>query len=324
MYIIKEKKVYIIVILLILAVLLFYKKEVIDEIKYVDRKSGQIMTEKVPGEGWLKWLYYNPIGKLTTSTLVKNKFLSEMYGNMMDKPDSKEKIEEFVKNFDIDLNESAKQEFNSFNDFFVRKLNKDARPIAEGDQVLTSPADGKVLYFEDLSKVENFFVKGSNFDLKRFVKKTEWYDKYKDGAMMIIRLAPADYHRYHFPVSGTAGQEYRIKGDYYSVSPYAVKGNIEIYFENKRSLTEIKTDNFGDVIMAEVGATMVGGIIQTYTEDAHVYKGAEKGYFKFGGSTVILLLEKGKVEVDADIAENSRNGLETKINMGEKIGHAKK
>jgi len=308
--------------LIFLAIIIFlatYKQEVISEIKYFNRKTKIMEIEKVPGEFWLKWLYYNPLGKLTTSTLIKNKFVSEYMGRRMDNPKSKYKVPGFIDKFDINLDESVKQEFNSFNDFFIRELKVEARPIDKNTNSIVSPADGKILYFEDLSKVDNFFVKGSKFDLSNFLNNSKWVEEFKDGSMAIIRLAPADYHRFHFPANAKLIEKNKLEGAYYSVSPYAVKGNIDYYVKNKREHTYLENENIGDFIMTEVGATMVGSIIQTYNEDSLLKKGQEKGYFKFGGSTVILLFKKDKVKFDKDIIENSKNAIETKIFMGEKI-----
>ena len=141
--------------------------------------------------------------------------------------------------------------------------------------------------------------------------------------MLIIRLCPTDYHRYHFPIDGFVKNDIKIQGDYLSVSPYAVKQNIDIYFNNKRSYSEMDTDNTGTVVMAEIGATMVGSIIQTFKENSPIKKGEEKGYFEFGGSTVILFFEKDKISIDEDILENSKKGLETQVFMGEKIAVTK-
>lgn len=311
------------VIIIALTFIIFYKNEVIKDIKYVDRKTKTVEVELVPGEGYLKWLYYNPIGKIAARTIVKNKFLSEYYGKQMNKPDSKFKIPEFIDKFGIDLNESEKQYFDSFNDFFVRKLKPEARPIDSDTDSVSSPADGKILAFENLKDVENFFVKGKEFDIKKYFEGNEIYKKFIDGTMLIIRLAPADYHRYHFPVDGFVKNDVKIEGEYLSVSPYAVKHNIDIYFNNKRSYSLIESPIFGNVLMSEVGATMVGSIIQTYKENTNIVKGQEKGYFEFGGSTVILFFEKDKLKIDEDILENSSKGYETKVLMGEHIGEKK-
>jgi phosphatidylserine decarboxylase len=302
-------------------VLIFvYKKDSIKEIRYINRKNGKVEIEKVPGEFWLKWLYYNPVGKLALESFVKNKFISEFYGRKMDLNKSADKISDFVKEFNIDLTEAEKNKFDTFNDFFTRKLKDGVRPISEGEDVLVSPADGKVFYIENLDENSNFFVKGSKFNLKKFIANDKWYDEFIGSSILICRLAPADYHRFHFPLSGYVINEIAVEGDYYSVSPYAVKDNIDIYFKNKRVNSYIESKNFGNIIMSEVGAAMVGGIIETYNRKLPVEKGQEKGYFKFGGSTVVLIFKKENIKIDDDIIGNSQKGLETKVKMGEKIG----
>ncbi|SJZ36113.1 phosphatidylserine decarboxylase [Cetobacterium ceti] len=295
-----------------------------NKIKYLDRKTGEILVEDVPGEGFLKFLYYNPFGQLPLNAIVRKKFLSEIYGKKMNSTKSIEKIKPFVENYKINMKESLKsiEEFKSFNDFFIRKLKDNARPIDSSEDSLVSPADGKILAFENLNILQNFFVKGDEFTLKEYLKDETLAEKYKDGTFLIIRLAPVDYHRFHFPASGTISSSKEIDGYYYSVSPYAIRRNFRIFCENKREYSILSTEKFGDILLSEIGATMVGTILQTYTPNTFVKKGEEKGYFLFGGSSCILLFEKNKIKIDSDILENSKNGIETKIFMGEKIGEA--
>lgn len=294
------------------------------KIKYIERKTGEIKIEKVPGEKYLKFLYYNPLGELPLNLVVKKKFLTEYYGKQMDKPESVKKIPSFIEAADINISEAKKkvEEFSSFNDFFYRELKDGARPIDFSQDVLTSPADGKILVFEDLEKEKEFYIKGDRFTLEEFFANKELAEKYRDGVFMIIRLAPIDYHRFHFPTDGVISQSRLVDGVYYSVSTHAIKKNFRILCENKREYSILKTERFGDIAMFEVGATMVGGIKQTYSPDTTVKKGEEKGYFYFGGSTCVLIFEKGKVHIDRDLVENSKKGIETKVYMGEKIGVA--
>jgi len=144
------------------------------------------------------------------------------------------------------------------------------------------------------------------------------YKTFKEGSLIIVRLCPTDYHRFHFPASGTVISHRKIEGDLYSVSPIALRKKIELLCLNKREITLINTPEFGKIIYSEVGATMVGSIIQTYTHNK-VNKAQEKGYFKFGGSTVVLIFEKNKIKIDKDFLENTQNGLETAVLMGNQI-----
>ncbi len=312
-----KKKIIIFSILIILAGIAFYPFAENLSINYIDRQSGEIKTEKVAGEKWLVWLYTNPIGELSLHSLVKRKFVSSYYGRMMDSPKSVDKIESFVNEYTIDLSITKKQDFRSFNDFFIRELKDDARPIDEDSTIVASPADGKIIAYTAIDE-QNFIVKGYKFDVQGFLNDSALAEKYTDGSLIIVRICPTDYHRYHFPVSGKISSVTKIDGDYYSVNPIAIKKIIEIFCINKREFVIVSTREFGDVIMAEIGATMVGSIVQTYQSNNAV-KGKEKGYFKFGGSSVVLLFEKGKVRIDEDLLKNTKNNLETEVKMGEKI-----
>lgn len=291
-----------------------------DNIKYIKRKTGELITETPPGEAFLKFLYYNPFGELALNLLVKRKALSAFYGRLMNRKGSTNKIEDFVKSLKIDMSESRKkiEDFTSFNDFFYRKLKPEARPIENG---LVSPADAKLLAFEDISEVNTFFVKGQKFTLAAFLQDEKLAKKYKNSALLIFRLAPNDYHRFHFPYSGHASPNYTIKGQYYSVSPYALHQDFtKVFCENKREYVLLNTPDKGEILLSPVGATMVGTIIETYAPNSNIKKGDEMGYFAFGGSTVVMLIDKTHFKIDADILENTKNGIETAVVMGERIG----
>ena len=287
-------------------------------IKYVDRESGQVRTEKVYGEQWLNWLYHNPVGEATLWAIAKRKIVSSVYGDMMEKPSSSDKIQPFIEEYGVDISIAQEQNFNSFNEFFIRKLKPQARPIIQDSLAVASPADGKVLAYENINN-SDFYIKGVRFNVESFLNNSELAKKYTDGSMIVFRLAPPDYHRYHFPVSGKVPEaNTKIDGDYYSVNPLALREKAEIFWLNKREYGIIESPVFGNVVMVEVGATMVGSMLQSYSGTS-IKKGDEKGYFKFGGSTVVLLFEKDKIKIDQDLLRNTSNSLETTIKMGEQI-----
>ena len=309
------------IILLLLAIIIslaFYPVPPQDPIQYYDRESGQIEIEKVAGEKWLVWLYYNPIGEATLWALAKRKLVSSIYGNMMDRTSSAKNIHPFIEDFDIDMSVAQEKEFNNFNDFFTRKLKDDSRPIDTSSNIVVSPADGKILAYADIRN-SDFIIKGYRFDVSSFLDNPDLAQKYHNGSLLIIRLAPVDYHRFHFPFSGSLSLIKKIDGDYYSVNPFALRKKAEILCLNKREYTILSNPVFGDVVMAEVGATMVGSIEQTF-KGSSVNKGEEKGYFKFGGSTVVLLFEKSRIHIDEDFLINTAKGYETTVKMGERIG----
>lgn len=290
------------------------------QIKYIDRATGEIQTETPPAEGLLKFLYDNAFGKTAILPIAKRKFISQLYGNKMNKPTSVSKIPDFVQQLNIDMTEAKKkvEDFTSFNDFFYRELKEDARPIGQG---FVSPGDGKLIAFENVADIGKFYVKGSPFTVASFLDDKELAQKFANAALLILRLAPNDYHRFHFPLDGIPSPIHSIKGSYYSVSPHALVGNFaRVFCQNKREYCILNTADKGDVLLAPVGATMVGTIIETYTPNQAIKKGDEMGYFAFGGSSVLILVDKNKIKIDADILENTRNKIETFVKMGEQIG----
>lgn len=289
---------------------------------YIERSSGDTKIEKIAAEVWLRWLYQNPVGKLTVSELSRRKMYFEIYGKLMNKKKSISKIQPFIDMFQINMqeyNRSKPEEFQSFNDFFTRKIKKSARPIDVSANSIISPADGKILVFEDISRNQVFVIKGDNLSLGQLLRDNKLAEKYYGGSMAIIRLCPADYHRFHFPASGIPTKSKKIRGRYFSVSPIALRENLKVFYQNKREYTILNTENGKNILLMEIGATFVGSIIQTYTPFEPVEKGEEKGYFKFGGSTVLLLFEKNSVVFDQDLIENTHKKLETSIKVGEHI-----
>lgn len=287
-------------------------------INFIDRKTGKIQQEDVPAGGMMRFLYGTWAGKASLHTLFKRKFISAWGGKYMNNKKSVNKIQPFIEQYGINLEEFIVPEggFKHFNDFFYRKIKPQERPINEG---IVSPADGRVLAFNQIKDTQEFFIKGNLFNLERFLQNKSLAEKFTGGSMFIVRLAPVDYHRYHFPVSGKALDSIKINGDYFSVSPIALRKNLKIFLENKREHTTINTKEVGDVLFMDIGATMTGSIFQTYIPNTKVEKGDEKGYFAFGGSTVVLLFEPNKIKFSKDLVQNTKNGYETYIKMGETI-----
>lgn len=290
-------------------------------IKIYDRKNGQITEENVVGGKLLEMLYGKPYGRPFLH-LVKRKFFSQLYGKAMDSTWSRKMVDDFISDHAIDMNESLKpaSSFQSFNDFFTRKLKPEARPFDSDPNSFCSPADSRLLVFEDIDIDHVIQVKGLTYSLKELLRNDELSERYHGGTVLVFRLNPLDYHRFHFVDDGVAYPTVNIEGLYYSVNPLALKTISRIYVENKRAITKFESRNFGTVLYAEIGATNVGSIIQTHKDCTSLEKGSEKGYFKFGGSTVILYVEKGKLLISDDILKASKEGMETRVLCGEVIG----
>lgn len=290
------------------------------DIQFYNRYTGKMETEQVYGEAFLLWAYGNPLGKMALHTLVKRPAFSKWYGSRMNQPGSKFRVEPFISDYNLDTSEFADQpnSYQTFNEFFFRKLTPEARPIAESPVVF--PADGRHLGFSNTRDIQGVFVKGQQFDIDQLIANPVLSKRYEGGSLVLSRLCPVDYHRFHFPVSGTAGATRMINGPLFSVSPIALARNLSYLWQNKRAITEIKTESLGTVLMMEIGATCVGSIHQTYQAGTLLDKGSEKGYFAFGGSSTITIFEPGKVQLSEDLLKNSSQQIETYALMGDQMG----
>ncbi|MBU3114031.1 phosphatidylserine decarboxylase [Clostridium lacusfryxellense] len=291
-------------------------------IKYYNRKQNRYEIEKVAGEKYLNWSYSSPAGIGLVELLLKKKLFSKLYGFYCDTKISSKKTKDFIKTFDIDMSmyDKSYDKYSSFNDFFIRSLKPNSRLIDNNHNILISPCDGKISAYEDINLNNLVQIKGFTYSLKELVEDDEIYNQYDGGSCLIFRLCPTDYHRFHFIDDGVCGGIHKIKGHYYSVNPVALKNVKKLFCQNKREWSIFQSENFGDVIYMEVGATCVGTIIQSYSQSSKVKKGDEKGYFKFGGSTVILFFKKDTVKIHEDLINQTQLGFETSVLMGEKIG----
>ena len=289
-------------------------------IRYFNRHTGQMETEQVYGEGFLKFSYANPLGALPLHVMVKRAAFSKWYGKRMDDPATKAKVAPFIRQYGMNPSEfaDAPESYRTFNEFFYRKLKPEARPIA--DSTVVFPADGRHLGFQKASAIEGVFVKGQKFDLGKLLGDDSLAAKYADGSLVLSRLCPVDYHRFHFPASGTPGEVRTINGPLFSVSPIALRRRLAYLWENKRTVTKLETENIGTVLLMEIGATCVGSILQTFTPGQPVKKGDEKGYFAFGGSSTITIFEPGAVKLSADLVEQSSRQIELYAKVGTEMG----
>jgi phosphatidylserine decarboxylase len=304
----------------------------VEPIRYYDRYQRELKTEEIYGESWLRFAYENPLGRFFVWFIARRIFFSRWYGWQMNKRVSANRVLPFIAKYNLEYREFAKTPFDykTFNEFFYRALKPEARPIASGEKVAVFPADGRHLVIPNLASVDGVYVKGSQFTLCDLFGEQQLPEEqraltqaFAGGAMLISRLCPVDYHRFHLPVSGTPGEARLINGWLYSVSPIALRRYLHYLAENKRMLTLIESPVFGKVAMFEVGATNVGTIRQSFVPDRPTEKGAEKGFFAFGGSCVVTVFAKGRIRFDADLLEQSAHCLETYARMGDRLGEAR-
>jgi phosphatidylserine decarboxylase len=292
-----------------------------EPIQFYNCYTHAVETEEVYGERWLRWAYENRWGKAATALVIKHAFFSKIYGWLMSRPASRERVLPFIEKYQINTKEMWGQPefFPSFNAFFARKLKRDARPIAGGRDVIVYPGDGRHHAIPNIAEYDGFFVKGIRFDLEQLLRDDVLAERYARGSMLISRLCPVDYHRFHFPCAGIPGETRAINGPLYSVNPIGLRQRPSLLWENKRCLTKLHSEEAGEVLLVEVGATFVGSIRQTYRPDHGVAKGEEKGYFLFGGSCLITIFEPGRVKFASVLLEQSKQQREVYARMGDEM-----
>ena len=291
-------------------------------IQFFNRYTGEVETEVVYGEQWLRFILFNPFGKIALHTVAKRAWFSRWYGWRMSRSGSAARVWPFIEQYGIAEEEHVKaaDAFTSFNEFFYRKLKPAARPVDAATDSVVFPADGRHLGFAKASAMEGVYVKGQRFDLGRLLGDDDLAKQFADGAAVFSRLCPVDYHRFHFPVSGVPGNARLINGPLYSVNPLALRDRLAILWENKRFITEIETEQLGRVLMLEIGATNVGSVHHTFVPTRSVEKGEEKGYFAFGGSATLTLFEPSRVQLAEDLLEQSAGQRELYAKVGDRMG----
>ncbi len=280
-----------------------------------NRKGEIIVTNKKQNK--LLKLLYGSVGGRIMLKLLTAPALSRAAGRFMDSRLSKPLIKHFIRSSGIDTSQYVMYNFPSYNAFFTRSVKPEMRPVDMTPQHLISPCDSKLSVYR-IDRKSIFRIKGSRYRISDLIDHKFLADRFNGGLCLIFRLEVDDYHRYCYIDSGVKTGNTFIEGVLHTVNPIALE-KYNIYKRNSREYTLIHTDNFGDVIQVEVGAMMVGRICN-HDEAGPVKRGQEKGMFEFGGSTIVVLLEKGKASIDKDILKNSAEGYETIVKYGEKIG----
>ena len=282
--------------------------------KIYDRQKKEYTEITQYGQGKLLFLYNNPIGRILLKIVI-NPATSRFYGWLKSRPSSAKDIPAFIEEHNIDMSDFIDRRYNSFSDFFTRRLRDGARKIDMSDRALISPADSKLLVYsidDDLM----MHIKGSDYTVNELVDNKTDVSRYNGGYALVFRLCMDDYHRYCFVDKGMVVSSYKVKGKLHTVS--SISKDYKIYKENARVVNVLNTENFGEMVQIEVGALLVGSIVNR--EVTSFAKGEEKGYFEPGGSTVIILLRNDDASIDADILEQSAQGIETVVKYGESIG----
>lgn len=263
----------------------------------------------------LNFFYGNFIGRLFIKIAI-SKPITNLIGKYMNSKSSIKKIDKFIKENNINMYDYENKEYTSYNDFFTRKIKEVKRPINARKDILISPCDSKLLAYK-ITKDLTLKIKESYYSIDTLVDK-KIMKEYTDGYALVFRLSTDNYHRYCYIDSGTKSDNYYIKGTFHTVQPISLK-HYNFFKTNSREYTILNTNNFGKVIDIDIGALGVGRI-KNHHKEYSFFKGEEKGYFEFGGSTIVLLFKKDTIILDDDIVNNSKENIETIVKYGERIG----
>lgn len=275
----------------------------------------ELIEEPEVGAGAIRFAYGNPFGRFLAKTILCRRFVSNVYAAWQRSGLSKRKVEKFKAQYHISTDDCTAQDFPNFNAFFTRQRKDYVNLTAENE--LPAIADSKLTALP-ISAGSRFHIKGVPYTVEELLEDKALAAEYRGGLCLIFRLSPDDYHRYVYPDDGAQEPCRHIKGVLHTVNPIAA--DMKVYRRNTRTVQRLHTAQFGDVLQMEVGALLVGKIVNHDEGAAEISKLQEKGYFAYGGSTVILLLKQDTVRIDEDILTYSAQGIETKVRLGERIG----
>jgi len=261
------------------------------------------------------FLYHTAPGRLLLKVLVCPG-ISRALGAFLDTGFSRHLVGPFVRSTGLDLSDYPEVSYRSFNDFFTRKVREGRRPVDMDSHTLVAPCDGKLTVYP-ITEDAVFHIKHSGYALKDLLQDEALASEFEGGTCLVFRLTPDDFHRYSFMDDGCILSAKAIPGVLHTVRPIAFR-RYPVYLENAREYAVLETANFGKVIQMEVGALFVGRIVN---RDVTCFRrGEEKGKFEFGGSTVLLLLQKNAAVMEEELLTNTRNNLESVVRLGSPIG----
>ena len=282
---------------------------------YIDLQ-GEKVSNITNQDKLLSFLYTNIFGRMLLKPLIQPQ-VSKLAGRYLSSAHSKWLISKFIERNEINMDIYEECDYSSFNDFFTRKIKPDCRPVPEDLDVLISPCDCLATVYP-IQENTTFSIKNTEYTLRSLLRSPRLAKRFRGGYAYILRLTVEDYHRYLYSVSGKQSKNYHIDGTFHTVNPIA-NDYLPIYKENTREYTVIHSKEFGDVLQMEVGALLVGKI-SNHKQSTVVTRGEEKGFFEYGGSTIVVLTQKGRVTPRSDLLTNSKNGYETKVLQAHPLG----
>lgn len=272
-----------------------------------------------PAGAALRFLYERKAGR-SLLKLAACRPISMMAGRFMDSPLSKPLIKPFARKNSIDMSDYLPVSYDCFNAFFCRPIRKNLRPIPEEADGFMAPCDGLLSAYRITDGLV-LPIKQSRYTIADLLGNDPAAAYFRDGVCLVFRLCVQHYHRYAFADDGVILRKRFLPGELHTVRPVALSA-MPVFTRNCREYTVMDTEHFGCLAQIEVGAMLVGRVENYKGADASFRRGEEKGRFLYGGSTVVLLIQKDRVQLDAELFENTDNGLETPVKLGEVLGHS--
>jgi len=290
---------------------------------YRDRATGELLSERVYAAAQLEFLYGRPVGRWLLEHVAIRRTFSRLYAFGKRSRRSREQIQAFIDTLGVDTSELEKPvaAYQSLDEFFSRKLAAGARPIDQNVEHLLSPCDGRALAWQSLGDAD-LVVKNTRTTIGELIADEADHKDFAGPAVLLVRLAAADYHRCHFPADGRASPARAVGTRLHSVHPIALEAGAPS-FANYRMVTRVDTDGFGPLLIIEVGALTVGSIVQTFTPSC-VKRGDEKSYFRFGGSALLMLAPSNRIAFDDDLIHYTQQGMESRVRVGTRVAVARR
>ena len=267
----------------------------------------------------IRFLYGTAPGRLVLKLLLKG-HLDKPAVSFLRSGLSRPMIKNFARKNDISLTPDELRSFHTYRDFFLR--DRDGITLDMEPSHLISPCDSWLSAFK-IREDSSFTIKGSRYRLQDFIRcddPEELIRRYEGGDCLVFRLCASDYHHYCYIDDCYVHSGHYIPGELHSVQPLCCE-TYPVYTLNRRNWCLMETTNFGPVIQTEVGAFIVGGIVNHHS-DCKVTRGTEKGHFDLAGSTIVLLFEKGRIKLRSEITDALKSSPEVRVELGMHIGYS--
>jgi phosphatidylserine decarboxylase len=282
-----------------------------------DRQGGKLVTEWMDDH---QATYESEPQRSVTQWVKSQPLYDRLYAAYENTRWSTRQIEPFVRKYHIDMNEFEPVPYRSFAEFFDRRFRAGVRKFPSAPGEMGAFAEARYFAWDKLEAEQQFPVKGYSLSAEQILGTVQRARPFVGGPVLLVRLAPVDYHRVHYPDHGRTLDHDRLGHRLWTVNWHALLNKQDILFSNERNLNILETRHFGRIAFVEVGALSVGRIVQVHPLDEPFQRGEEKSVFRFGGSAIVVFGEPGAWRPSDDLLTYTKKGVETLVRLGEPMG----